>query len=207
MQTVCAFHTEFHVKSSVQRLLPRLRVTPIREGPGLNPRPAHGRGKIRVRIRHQVEADPRRPLLIDAQTPGRCIGEIDNPSRNEGTTIIDANHDASTVIQARDPDSMDRVREQVRALYAFLTEIELQRVLEQKAEALGRDGRLAEMQEHAQVWNLLIELLDKHRDERALVFGRTKHGSEKLMKTLEKRGFATVSIHGNNCSANVSAMV
>ncbi|MDK3073079.1 DEAD/DEAH box helicase [Sedimentitalea sp. JM2-8] len=49
----------------------------------------------------------------------------------------------------------------------------------------------------AEKTNLLIELLDKHRDERALVFGRTKHGSEKLMKTLEKRGFATVSIHGN----------
>ncbi|MBI6629798.1 DEAD/DEAH box helicase [Pontibaca salina] len=45
--------------------------------------------------------------------------------------------------------------------------------------------------------NLLIELLDKHRDDRALVFGRTKHGSEKLMRTLDKAGFATASIHGN----------
>lgn len=49
----------------------------------------------------------------------------------------------------------------------------------------------------AEKTNLLIELLDKHREERALVFGRTKHGSEKLMKTLEKRGFAAMSIHGN----------
>lgn len=49
----------------------------------------------------------------------------------------------------------------------------------------------------AEKTNLLAELLDKHRDERALVFGRTKHGSEKLMKTLEKRGFAAGSIHGN----------
>jgi len=45
--------------------------------------------------------------------------------------------------------------------------------------------------------NLLIELLDKHRDDLALVFGRTKHGCEKLMKTLEKAGFAAGSIHGN----------
>ena len=44
---------------------------------------------------------------------------------------------------------------------------------------------------------LLKELLDTHRDERALVFGRTKHGSEKLMKSLEKDGFSTASIHGN----------
>jgi ATP-dependent RNA helicase RhlE len=44
---------------------------------------------------------------------------------------------------------------------------------------------------------LLIEMLDKHRAERALVFGRTKHGSEKLMKTLVKAGYAAGSIHGN----------
>jgi len=44
---------------------------------------------------------------------------------------------------------------------------------------------------------LLKELLDTHRDERALVFGRTKHGCEKLMKTLDKAGFSTISIHGN----------
>ena len=45
--------------------------------------------------------------------------------------------------------------------------------------------------------NLLIEMLDKHRDELALVFGRTKYGSEKLMKTLVKAGYAAGSIHGN----------
>ncbi len=49
----------------------------------------------------------------------------------------------------------------------------------------------------AEKTKLLIELLDTHRDELALVFGRTKHGSEKLMKTLEKAGFAAASIHGN----------
>ena len=45
--------------------------------------------------------------------------------------------------------------------------------------------------------NLLIEMLDKHRDDRALVFGRTKHGMEKLKKLLESKGFAADSIHGN----------
>ena len=45
--------------------------------------------------------------------------------------------------------------------------------------------------------SLLIELLDKHRDDRALVFGRTKHGSEKLKRQLEKAGYAADSIHGN----------
>ena len=45
--------------------------------------------------------------------------------------------------------------------------------------------------------DLLVELLDKHRDELALVFGRTKHGMEKLSKQLENAGFAVASIHGN----------
>ncbi|TCP40005.1 DEAD/DEAH box helicase [Rhodovulum marinum] len=44
---------------------------------------------------------------------------------------------------------------------------------------------------------LLIDLLDGHRDDRALVFSRTKHGAERLMKQLERAGFAAASIHGN----------
>ncbi len=45
--------------------------------------------------------------------------------------------------------------------------------------------------------DLLVELLDKHKDELALVFSRTKHGAEKLKKLLEKKGFGVGSIHGN----------
>ncbi|MGB3246395.1 MAG: DEAD/DEAH box helicase [Sulfitobacter sp.] len=49
----------------------------------------------------------------------------------------------------------------------------------------------------AEKTNLLIELMSKHVGERALVFGRTKHGCEKLMKVLLKAGFDAASIHGN----------
>ncbi len=45
--------------------------------------------------------------------------------------------------------------------------------------------------------DLLVELLDGHRDDRALVFSRTKHGAERLMKHLDRAGFAAISIHGN----------
>lgn len=45
--------------------------------------------------------------------------------------------------------------------------------------------------------NLLKEYLTKHPGEQALVFGRTKHGSEKLMKLLVTWGFKAGSIHGN----------
>ena len=44
---------------------------------------------------------------------------------------------------------------------------------------------------------LLEEYLKKHPGEQALVFGRTKHGSEKLSKLLAQWGFKVGSIHGN----------
>ncbi|GAB1478273.1 DEAD/DEAH box helicase [Paracoccaceae bacterium] len=44
---------------------------------------------------------------------------------------------------------------------------------------------------------LLESYLLKHPGEQALVFGRTKHGAEKLMKLLETWGFKVGSIHGN----------
>ncbi|WP_407495190.1 DEAD/DEAH box helicase [Pseudooceanicola sp. MF1-13] len=43
----------------------------------------------------------------------------------------------------------------------------------------------------------LVDLLDQHRDELALVFTRTKHGADKLMKKLDQAGFAAGAIHGN----------
>ena len=44
---------------------------------------------------------------------------------------------------------------------------------------------------------LLAEYLAKHPGELAIVFGRTKHGSEKLYTLLHKWGFKVDTIHGN----------
>jgi len=45
--------------------------------------------------------------------------------------------------------------------------------------------------------DLLIRLLGNHKGERSLVFSRTKHGAERLMKKLVASGFNAASIHGN----------
>ncbi len=45
--------------------------------------------------------------------------------------------------------------------------------------------------------SLLVEHLDEHREELALVFTRTKHGANKLASILEKSGFSVGAIHGN----------
>ena len=44
---------------------------------------------------------------------------------------------------------------------------------------------------------LLKNLLSAREDDLSLVFARTKHGAEKLMKHLVASGFAAASIHGN----------
>lgn len=45
--------------------------------------------------------------------------------------------------------------------------------------------------------DLLIKLLSGHKAEKSLVFARTKHGAERLMKNLVKVGLKAASIHGN----------
>ncbi|MFH1627067.1 MAG: DEAD/DEAH box helicase [bacterium] len=45
--------------------------------------------------------------------------------------------------------------------------------------------------------NVLHELLNNPELNKVLIFGRTKHGVEKLSKTLEDRGFKVDSIHGD----------
>ncbi|MBB04340.1 MAG: DEAD/DEAH box helicase, partial [Pseudooceanicola sp.] len=45
--------------------------------------------------------------------------------------------------------------------------------------------------------DVLIDQLDTHRDELALVFTRTKHGADKLTKKLDQAGFSAGAIHGN----------
>lgn len=45
--------------------------------------------------------------------------------------------------------------------------------------------------------DVLARLLGDHRDDLALVFARTKHGSDKLAKRLEQAGYKVAAIHGN----------
>ena len=45
--------------------------------------------------------------------------------------------------------------------------------------------------------DVLHDLLNKAEFNKVLVFGRTKHGVEKLAKSLNQRGFKAESIHGN----------
>jgi ATP-dependent RNA helicase RhlE len=51
--------------------------------------------------------------------------------------------------------------------------------------------------EKSEKLNLLIEILDDSSIDRSLVFARTKHGADKLVKHLVKKGIYAAAIHGN----------
>ncbi len=51
--------------------------------------------------------------------------------------------------------------------------------------------------EKASKQSLLAELLRSEPVERVLVFTRTKHGADKVVRSLQKAGFAAEAIHGN----------
>lgn len=50
--------------------------------------------------------------------------------------------------------------------------------------------------------NLLIDLLQKEKSQSVLVFSRTKHGADRIARTLSKSGIKSEAIHGNK-SQNV----
>jgi ATP-dependent RNA helicase RhlE len=49
---------------------------------------------------------------------------------------------------------------------------------------------------------LLTEVLKDNSITRALIFTRTKHGADKVVKHLSKSGFNTAAIHGNKSQSN-----
>jgi ATP-dependent RNA helicase RhlE len=49
---------------------------------------------------------------------------------------------------------------------------------------------------------LLKQLVDLHKIERALVFTRTKHGADRVAKTMNKMGIKSEAIHGNKSQNN-----
>lgn len=49
---------------------------------------------------------------------------------------------------------------------------------------------------------LLFNLLGKINYDSVLIFTRTKHGADKIVKELNRRGFASLAIHGNKSQSN-----
>ncbi len=50
--------------------------------------------------------------------------------------------------------------------------------------------------------NLLMDLLRKETYDSVLVFSRTKHGADRIVKDLNRKGFVSAAIHGNKSQSN-----
>ncbi|HYC83239.1 MAG TPA: DEAD/DEAH box helicase, partial [Candidatus Paceibacterota bacterium] len=59
------------------------------------------------------------------------------------------------------------------------------------------DQDVVRVQRGADKLDLLHDLLNQEDFSKVLIFGRTKHGVERLSKSLEERGFKAESIHGD----------
>ncbi len=70
-----------------------------------------------------------------------------------------------------------------------------------QATASGIDQDIVRFQDDTHRLDLLHDLLIDPAFNKVLVFGETKHGVEKLSKTLNERGFKSASIHGNKTQA------
>ncbi|NCC86429.1 MAG: DEAD/DEAH box helicase [Clostridia bacterium] len=50
--------------------------------------------------------------------------------------------------------------------------------------------------------NLLVYLLKEQKYDSVIIFSRTKHGADKIVKELDKKGLDSVAIHGNKSQTN-----
>jgi ATP-dependent RNA helicase RhlE len=71
------------------------------------------------------------------------------------------------------------------------------RITVKTAETAGNVEQDVVKTQGKQKLDVLHDLLNQEEFSKVLVFGRTKHGVERLSKMLSERGFAAVSIHGN----------
>ncbi len=90
---------------------------------------------------------------------------------------------------------------EVRTLIADFTQNPQSVSVKRRETAQNVDQDVIRYTDNFHKMSLLHNLLTEPESTKVLIFGRTKHGVEKLMKTLMERGFSAVSIHGNKTQA------
>jgi ATP-dependent RNA helicase RhlE len=156
-----------------------------------------------------------RGIDILVATPGRLIDLIDRRAVSLGATRYLVLDEADQMLDLGFIHALRRIATLLPAdRQTMLFSATMPKLMADLAERFLRDavrveanppGQVAEkvdqsvhfVPDQAAKTPLLIDLLDRHREELAMVFARTKHGAERLSKHLAAAGYATVSIHGN----------
>lgn len=161
----------------------------------------------------QLNALSRRPNFIIG-TPGRLkdhlqrrtlpVNQVSHLVLDEADRMVEMGFidDVRTLISALPTRRQSlffsaTITDEVRGLIAAFTENPEKVSVKRRETSQNVDQDVIRFTDQFHKLTLLHDLLVQQEVEKVLVFGRTKHGVEKLCNTLVERGFKAVSIHGN----------
>ena len=180
----------------------RLNISAIFGGAGMGP---------------QVEMF-RRGVDVLVATPGRLIDHLERGTAKLDSIEILVLDEADRMLDMGFLPAMKRIlaklpRDRQTMLFSATFESQLKQLAlefmrEPKQVQVAAQNTIAETIAHrahvvdvARKRDLLVDILSKRHTDRVIVFGRTKHGCNRLAEQLEESGLAAVAIHGNKSQA------
>jgi ATP-dependent RNA helicase RhlE len=180
----------------------RLNVTTIFGGAGMQP---------------QVD-NLRRGVDILVATPGRLIDHLDRGSAKLDAVSILVLDEADRMLDMGFLPAMKRILTRLPAqrqtllfsatFEAQIKQLALEFMREPRQVQIATQNKVADTITHrvhpvdaSRKRDLLIDILSARHTDQVLVFGKTKHGCNRLAEQLEKAGLKAVAIHGNKSQA------
>jgi ATP-dependent RNA helicase RhlE len=180
----------------------KLQSTVIYGGAGMNP---------------QLDA-MRRGIDILVATPGRLIDHIERGTARLGDVEILVLDEADRMLDMGFLPAIKRILNRLPSkrqtlLFSATFEDSLKKLalefmrsprevqVEARNTVIPLVSHVAHPVDSARKRDLLIDILSQRWQEQVLVFGKTKHGCNRLSEQLEKSGISSVAIHGNKSQA------
>lgn len=160
----------------------------------------------------------RRGVDVLVATPGRLIDHMERGTAKLDSIEILVLDEADRMLDMGFLPAMKRIlaklpRERQTMLFSATFESQLKQLAlefmrEPKQVQVAAQNTIAETIAHrahvvdvARKRDLLVDILSKRHTDRVIVFGRTKHGCNRLAEQLEESGLSAVAIHGNKSQA------
>ena len=160
----------------------------------------------------------RRGVDVLVATPGRLIDHMERGTAKLDSIEILVLDEADRMLDMGFLPAMKRIlaklpRDRQTMLFSATFESQLKQLAlefmrEPRQVQVATQNTIAETITHrahvvdvARKRDLLVDILSKRHTDRAIVFGRTKHGCNRLAEQLEESGLTAVAIHGNKSQA------